>query len=34
MKYSCIFAIMPLSEVNVDKNRVKLTVGQILEYSE
>ena len=24
MKYSCIFAIMPLTEVNVDKNRLKL----------
>ena len=24
MKYSCIFAIMPLIEVNVDKNRLKL----------
>ena len=29
MKYSCIFAIMPLIEVNVDKNRLKLKLETI-----
>ena len=29
MKYSCIFAIMPLTEVNVDKNRLKLKLKLI-----
>ena len=31
MKYSCIFAIMPLIEVNVDKNRLKLETWNYME---